>query len=335
MVRRICGALVASLLCVATTFGGLNIPQEMWQANKSPGYCGWASLKTLLLYHGWEDVAKRVIADEEKSGAVVTGFQYGVRGELVPVTKPAGGCSTEKIEQRLGAYHKQYGLEYKQLLPVSLQFGQHVDSARIEYLRDVIKRGWGAVVSTQKGAHAVVLVNISDKKYKFTYNGPNGKVTREEYAVEWIDSNDMQTYQRKMAEYRAGKRKEEPRKPETQWTSLQWWVDNDWDGWAVIIQPNHAALAKRKAAEVVVKAEDKRAEKRDEPAQVTQPPAVPPPPISPKPSTEVTSVPQTDIAPLIAPMPPAVKIEKPKSTFPKAQPQPLLVPGSLIPKPTD
>jgi hypothetical protein len=131
MIRRMLGAVVALLLYTTTAFSALDIPVEMWQPNKSPGYCGWASLKTLMLYHGWDDIAKRVMDDETKMGATVTSYRYDMFGTMTPVVKPPGGCTTEKIEQRMAMYHARYGLQYKQLLPVSRNTGQGQDISSI------------------------------------------------------------------------------------------------------------------------------------------------------------------------------------------------------------
>jgi hypothetical protein len=293
-------------------------------------------------------------------------------GTMTPVVKPPGGCTTEKIEQRMAMYHARYGLQYKQLLPVSRNTGQKPGAGHIAYLRRCIRDGWGAVVSVQGGAHAVVLVDISEKTYSFTYQGVTISTKRMEHEVVWIDCNDVRDYKDKLAEYRAGTRKKPPAKPTVVRTSFEWWVQNDWDGWAVVIKPNEAVLAKRREAakNAVVKLEEKpdekRTEKRGEPTPPTvqrtsqpqqelptntrqttliqQEPAPTPPatkleeleepkkPEKPKPAQkkeadQMAKVPLTDIAPIIAPLPPAANVQTPLPTFPKAQPQPLLIPA--------
>lgn len=361
MTRRVLCVVLALLIFVTTASAGLNIPREMWQPNQSPGYCGWVSLKTLMLYQGWDEIAKRVVEDETKLGSAITGYRYDPFGNMVPIVNPAGGCSTDKVSQRLSMYHDEYGLEYQQLMPVSKNFGEVPDEGRVNLLRDYIRKGWGAVVSTKKGAHAVVLVDISDKTHTYTYHESFGDVSRQEHEVSWIDCNDVEGYQKKLREYEEGTRKEKPKPPKLARTSLEWWVRSDWDGWAIVIKPNEPVLAQRRLAAAkttVVRHEEKKPEekrtleKRDEPVKpLPTPPkdepkpapqeSAPKPPAikleehatkKPKPKSEqVAKVPLTEIAP-IAPLPPAAQIQEEMPTFPKAQPQPLLLPAFVMPK---
>lgn len=348
--RRVLSAVAALTLSAGTAVAGLNIPRTMWQPNKDPGYCGWVSLKTLMLYHGWRDVAGRVVEDETKQGPR-TIYKYDGFGRATPVVKAAGGMSVDKVNERLTKYKEDYGMDYRHLLPVAFAAGERAGPDRVDFIRKSVEYGYGAVVSTEKGAHAVVLVNIAKEATKFTYEVNGAKIEKTEHAVEFIDCNDVQRYNRHIAEYRAGKRKTRPKPVKPCRTSLEWWVANDWDGWAIVVLPNpDKAKSTRPRAEMLAKHEEKRAPPPPPlppppPVQVEEPepadeepeekPAPPAKKPEKKPEDKVAKVPLTDIAPLIAPTPPAANIRPPTPTFPRAQPQPLLVPPLLNPKPSD
>lgn len=283
--RRLIQCLAAALLTAAPLYAKVNIPTAMWQANINPGYCGWVSCKTLMLRHGWDDVAAVVIEDERRLG----GGRHGtINGR--PAVLPAGGTDPQKLEERFKSYEKRFGLKWKQLRPVNLRSGEKVSRESADAVVDAVKKGYGCVVDVDNGRHAVTLVDVTEKKYKFTY--PDGIGVRYEQCIEYIDNNHVKAY-------KDGFKKELT----TTKTSFQWWRDNDWSGWAVIIYPK----------------DDKPAEEEvDEPRQ-SVPNMLPPA--------------EGELSPLIAPRPPPPQIKPPAPAFPAAQPQPHIVVPADRPKP--
>jgi len=207
-------ALWLVLWFTASLYGRVNIEQKHWEANLPGGYCAWISLKTLLLHHGMKELAGKVIADEDRLGGGLEGFDL-VDGQFVRKKLPPGGCSPEKMRKRLD----QYKLSYKMQSP---------PDENTDILYDAVERNFGAIVTIKQGLHAVTLIDITKDKHPFTYVLPDGrKETRQERMVEYIDSNAVRAW-----------KDGESKKLSTTKTSLTWFVENAWDGWCVVIYPS-------------------------------------------------------------------------------------------------
>jgi hypothetical protein len=323
--QRLLTAFVVLLLAPALTSAGIKIPKDVWQPNRDPGYCGWVSLKTLMLYHGWDKVAGLIVEDEAKSSGTTTGYSVDAFGNWTRVVKEPGSCNPDKIVERLDRYSREYGLKYKQLMPVPFGSGEKPGLDRIDFVKEAVRKGYGAVVSVHKGAHAVTLVDITNDR-EYTYDEHGEEVTRREPTIWWIDNNDVKRYRDRMRDYAAGKRKKKPVEPELSHTSFKWWADNDWDGWAVVIYPNPN---KPQAVPPVV-----NAAKEHERANPSKPPVLSKvdqqPPTTAVPYKPVPSV--AEGAPLVAPLPDGPPELRPAPKFPQAQPQPPIVLPVSTPK---
>jgi hypothetical protein len=316
-------AVIVLFLVPAFASAGIMIPKDMWQPNQDPGYCGWVSLKTLMLYHGWDKPAKRIVEDEAKSGGQITGYGVDQFGNWSRVVKEPGGCNPDKVTARLSRYSSEYGLKYKQLMPVPFGSGEKPEQDRIDFVKDAVRKGYGAVISIHKGLHAVTLVDITNDR-EYTYDFYGKEVTKKEPTIWWIDNNDVKRYYDRLHEYLIGKRKKKPPEPELSHTSLVWWAENDWDGWAVVVYPNPT---RPQPTPPVVDANKQHEEK---PKLPKLPKTDPQPTVAVIPSKDIPPI--VEGAPLIAPLPDKPELRPPAPKFPQAQPQPPIVLPVLIPK---
>lgn len=208
---------VLLVLCVAvagTARAEVEIDPENYVANKDDGYCAWACLKTLALHHDIRDLARVIIEDEAAVGTTYRD-KYDPKKGWIKVPVPPGGASASKLKKRLDGYVKRgFGFRYK----------MQSESKSLALIRESLASGYGCMVTTQRGKHAVTVVDLTTEKE--TWKRHDG-TTFQDYSLKYIDSNDVSDGRKS-----------------TRYMALSWFTRNEWDGLVVMLYPHRRTAAR-------------------------------------------------------------------------------------------